>query len=61
MTAAPRLGDEGLTNGATAASAAPLTVERLADDLRHRVFPAPAPCGLAPRIGAEVEITYDVV
>ena len=45
-----------VTNGATAAFAPPLTVDRLADDLRHRVFPARTPCSVAPRIGAEVEI-----
>ena len=30
--------------------------DALADDLRQRVFPAPAPRGAPPRIGAEVEV-----
>jgi len=41
---------------ARAADPAPLDRDALADDLRQRVFPAPAIRGARPQIGAEVEV-----
>ena len=56
MTAAPRLVRERMTDESTPVQPAGLDRRMLADDLRHRVFPAPQPAGAPPRIGAEVEV-----
>ena len=55
MTAAPRL-DRDRPDPLFVDATAPLDREALADDLRVRVFPAPARTGAAPKIGAEVEL-----
>jgi glutamate--cysteine ligase len=55
VTAAPKL--ERVPSGDDSESYEPsLTREMLADDLRERVFPRPAPNGATFRVGAEVEI-----
>ena len=56
MTAAHRLVGDVRRDDPAPVFAAPLTRGQLADDLRERVFPSPSLPGVAPRIGAEVEI-----
>ena len=55
MTAAPRLGNSHL-HQPEPPFARGLDRDTLADGLRQRVFPHPAPSGARPRVGAEVEI-----